>query len=80
MTTRMVTLQLDASRATLADVQRLLGLRDDEVDRAFGVVSVSPRDALYAIRVHERVAERLSGHDAVRGMFSDPPIEPTGPR
>ncbi len=75
----MVTLKLDPSEATLSNARATLDLREDEVDPNFGIVNVSPEQNLYAILVDEKVADRLEGHKAVAGSFSNPKIEPFGP-
>jgi hypothetical protein len=77
MATVMVTLQLDPEHATLDEVRRLLGLSEDEVDRRFGVVNINPSEHLYTILVDQETAERVKDAGPVRGVFSNPRIEPT---
>jgi hypothetical protein len=77
MATVMITLQLDPERASLEEVRRLLGLREDEVDQRFGVVNINPSEHLYTILVEEEAAERVRHADPVRGVFSNPKIEPS---
>jgi hypothetical protein len=77
MATVMITLQLDPERASLEEVRRLLGLREDEVDQRFGVVNINPSEHLYTILVEEETAERVRHADPVRGVFSNPKIEPS---
>jgi hypothetical protein len=77
MATVMITLQLDPERASLEEVRRLLGLREEEVDRRFGVVNINPSEHLYTILVEQEAAERVRHADPVRGVFSNPRIEPT---
>jgi len=75
----MVTLRLDPEQASLPEVRRLLGLAEDEVDPAFGVVNISPAEHLYTILVDEAAAARIAGAPAVEGVFGNPRIEPYGP-
>jgi hypothetical protein len=75
----MLTLRLDPRDATLARVRRKLKLGKDEVDRAFGLVSLRPEEHTYAILVEETAAARLSGAPGGSGPFSNPVIEPFGP-
>jgi hypothetical protein len=75
----MLTLKLDAGRATLEDARQRLGLDEGEVDDDFGVVNIDPEQDLYAILVDEQTAERVSGQPDVKGPFANPPIEPFGP-
>lgn len=77
--TRMVTLSLAPSEATLAMVQEKFGLKPDQIDAAFGVVPLDPATHQYAILVNEEVAEALQGRSGVSGQFSNPQIEPFGP-
>jgi hypothetical protein len=75
----MVTLRLPPERASLDEVRRLLELGEDEVDRGFGVVNISPAEHLYTILVEEAVAARVRDRDPVTGVYSNPRIEPQGP-
>jgi hypothetical protein len=75
----MVTLRLDPGQATLAEVRRLLGLADEEVDPGFGVINISPAEHLYTILVDEAAATRVAGAPQVEGVFGNPRIEPFGP-
>lgn len=72
----MVTLKLDPEQATVDRVRDLLHLGAQELDVAFGLVSVSPADGLYAILVDDAVARRIEGAEAVIGSFADPTIGP----
>jgi hypothetical protein len=63
--------------ATLADARRELGLAEDEVDTAYGLVALDPGQGHYALRVTEDAAHRAA--PPAEGPFSDPPIEPYGP-
>ncbi len=73
----MVSLQLDPEGASLEEVRRLLGLREDEVDPRFGVVNIDPNKHLYTILVEQEAAERVRHAAPVRGVFSNPRIEPS---
>jgi hypothetical protein len=75
----MVTLKLDPEQASLGAVRRLLGLREGEVDPAFGVVNISPSEHLYTILVDEATAARVQGAAQVEGVYGNPRIEPFGP-
>ena len=77
MASVMVSLQLDPERASLEEVRRLLGLGEDEVDPRFGVVNIDPNEHLYTILVEQEAAERVRDAAPVRGVFSNPRIEPS---
>ncbi|WP_405150723.1 hypothetical protein OG589_18560 [Sphaerisporangium sp. NBC_01403] len=72
----LVTVQLPRD-ATLEQAMRQLGLSEDEVDTAYGLVPLVPEQGLYAVRVTEAAGDRVT--PAAGGPFSDPPIEPYGP-
>jgi hypothetical protein len=73
----MITLQLEPEQSSLEEVRRLLGLAEDEVDQRFGVVNINPSEHLYTILVDQEAAERVKDAGPVRGVFSNPRIEPT---
>lgn len=91
----MMQFQRPGSPPTLGDIKAEYGLNDNEVDPAFGVVLIDPRDSTYAIRVDEKAVEKLKPGGApesmeagpltygrggkMKGPYSDPRIEPTGP-
>jgi hypothetical protein len=70
-------------RSTIEDAQRRLGLADDEVDTAYGLVPVDPAHGTYALLVTEAAGARLQGAPEARGSyqgpFANPKIEPFGP-
>jgi hypothetical protein len=77
----LITVRL-AAPATLEAAMRRLGLTEDEVDTAYGLVPVDPGRNLYVLRVTEDAGRRVgdSGDGAADGgPYSDPPIEPYGP-
>ncbi|MFJ3669164.1 hypothetical protein ACIPSE_22200 [Streptomyces sp. NPDC090106] len=69
--------------ATLDDAVRRLGLADDEVDTAYGLVPVDPAHGTYALLVTEAAGARVQGapgaRGAYRGPYENPRIEPFGP-
>ncbi|MDH2429516.1 hypothetical protein [Sphaerisporangium sp. TRM90804] len=72
----LITVRLPVE-ATMQDALRTLGLHEDDVDTAYGLVPLDPGQGLYALRVTETAAGRLPPE--ADGPFSDPPIEPYGP-
>ncbi|MFC4585963.1 hypothetical protein [Sphaerisporangium corydalis] len=71
----LVTVRLPPT-ATLGEAMLRLGLTEDEVDMAYGLVPIDPDQGLYVLRVTDDAGARV-GPDA--GPFSDPHIEPHGP-
>ncbi|WP_067563734.1 hypothetical protein [Nocardia acidivorans] len=72
----LLTLRLPAP-ATLTDALKTLRLTADEVDMDFGLVPVDPDAGLFALRVSDAVAARLTtaGVGEIQ-VYSDPPIGP----
>ncbi|WP_069161575.1 hypothetical protein [Nocardia altamirensis] len=63
--------------ATLATALRELELTADDVDTAFGLVAVDPDQGLYALRVTDAAAARMStGGNGNVEVFADPRVEP----
>ena len=79
MASRMVTLCLPPSAATLTSVRAKYALGPHDVDHNFGVTCISPEKNLYAILVTDTVADRIEGSEGVTGAFSNPKIETFGP-
>ncbi|MFB9247563.1 hypothetical protein ACFFWE_04950 [Sphaerisporangium melleum] len=73
----LITVELPPAEATLEEAMRRLGLGEDEVDTAYGLVLLAPEQGLYALRVTEDAGRRVAPPGG--GPFSDPPIEPYGP-
>ncbi|WP_333771983.1 hypothetical protein [Streptomyces sp. IBSBF 3136] len=74
----LVTVTLPAG-ATLEDALHRYGLTPDQVDEAYGLVSVDPAKGLYALLVSEDAAARLTGGPGASGPYANPRIEPYGP-
>ncbi|MGW4642504.1 hypothetical protein ACWEN6_28580 [Sphaerisporangium sp. NPDC004334] len=73
----LVTVELPPAEATLEGAMRRLGLSEEEVDTAYGLVPLDPGQGLYAVRVTEQAGHRVTPPG--EGPFADPPIEPYGP-
>ncbi|MBF6327332.1 hypothetical protein [Nocardia transvalensis] len=71
----MLTVQLPPGSA-LTDALRVLQLAKEDVDTAFGLVAVDPDAGLYAIRVTDDAAARLTTSGNGATIFADPRIEP----
>ncbi|GAA0462844.1 hypothetical protein [Streptomyces olivaceiscleroticus] len=65
--------------STLQDAQRRLGLADDEVDAAYGLVSIDPARNLFALMVTEEAGSRIKGLPGTQGPYANPRIHPFGP-
>ncbi|MFJ4653586.1 hypothetical protein ACIP5Y_20155 [Nocardia sp. NPDC088792] len=62
--------------ATLAAALQALGLSVRDIDTEFGLVALDPAQHLYALRVTDAAAARLTvADDAGIGLFADPRIE-----
>jgi hypothetical protein len=74
----LITLELQAPYNSLESVRKLAGLVDLEIDIDYGLVLISPKRNLYAIRVWGDLdpANLMSVQPAVKGVSSDPKIKP----
>ncbi|MRH90518.1 hypothetical protein GFY24_24250 [Nocardia sp. SYP-A9097] len=72
----LLTLRLSAD-ATLADALKTLRLTEDEVDMPFGLVPVDPAAGLFALRVSDTAAARLTTGVPLVQIYADPRISPT---
>ncbi|GII93774.1 hypothetical protein [Sinosporangium siamense] len=72
----LITVRLPAG-LSLPDGMRHLGLADEDVDLAFGLIAVDSAKGLYALRVSDESARRLGW--GAGGPYADPKIEPFGP-
>jgi len=71
----MLTVELDPGAATPAEAAARLGIDRADIDEEFGVVSIDPEQHLYTVLVSEEAGAR-----ARRSAYSNPRIEPFGPR
>lgn len=84
----LVQLREDRIPPRLEAVRDALGLSDDDIDAAYGIVPIDSASGLYTVRVEESARARIesalrdlgAGDDLEVGIFSDPRIEPFGPR
>ncbi|GGX36562.1 hypothetical protein [Streptomyces lomondensis] len=63
----------------LQDAMRRYELAPEEVDEAYGLVSVNPAQGLYAMMVSAGAAARITGRAGAKGPYANPEIEPFGP-
>ncbi|BCT93142.1 hypothetical protein LYSHEL_21650 [Lysobacter helvus] len=83
----LVQLREDRIPPRLEAVRDALGLSDDDIDAAYGIVPIDSASGLYTVRVEESARARIesalrdlgAGDDLEVGIFSDPRIEPFGP-
>ena len=77
----LITLQLFPPNNRFSDVLGLPGLAEVEIDRSYGLVSISPKRGLYTIRVLGNVdRDKLMAIPEVYGVYGDvrvAPIDPT---
>ncbi len=62
--------------ATLDDALRALHLTEADADIGYGLIAVDPDDGLYALRVTEGAAARMTESESGATVYADPPIEP----
>jgi hypothetical protein len=81
MTKLMVSIQWPQGAPTLAEIQKMFSLADDEVDREFGLIEVDPAEHIFTFMVEEASAAKVRSGPGwtVSGPFSNPSIEPFGP-
>jgi hypothetical protein len=79
MSKQMLTIKLLPKDAHLAEVRRKLSLSPEDVDDDFGVVSIDPKNNLYAIMVEQAAAQKVLGKQGISGPYSNPRIETFGP-
>jgi len=65
--------------STLGDALRVLGLTESEADIGYGLILLDPAAELYALRVTDAAATRMSESDTEATVFADPRIEPADP-
>ncbi len=71
----LLTVQLPQG-ASMSDALRTLHLTESEVDMGYGLIPVDPDIGLYALRVTDSAATRLSTNGTGATVFADPRIEP----
>lgn len=85
MQTVMLQFRHKGQPPSLEDARRLFGLKPGEIDTAFGVIAVDPREGIYTVLVAETASERVRAvfasrpPDPVEGVFANTRIEPFGP-
>ena len=71
----MLTVRLPQG-ATLTDALRALNLAESDADTGYGLISLDPEDGLYALRVTDGAAQRMSESENGATVYADPRIEP----
>src|SRR5215831_6330589 len=65
---------------SIAEAAAQLGMKAEDIDAAYGVVPLDPKQGLYAVQVPaERVPAGAESATPYQGPFSNPRIEPFGP-
>jgi hypothetical protein len=75
----MLTVELGPEPPPLEEVARRLGVRPDQLDRAFGTPLIDPSRHRYAVLVDADAADAAAASAGVEGPYSNPRIEPFGP-
>jgi hypothetical protein len=75
----MIKLKLPPSMADMASVQSLPGLADLPLDRRFGLVSINPRESLYAVRTEavDNLDRRRELTPEILGAYGDVRVSST---
>ncbi|MCM6775876.1 hypothetical protein NDR87_17455 [Nocardia sp. CDC159] len=73
----LLTVQLPQG-ATMSDALRELHLTENDVDTGYGLIPVDPATGLFALRVTDSAAARLTTNGTGATVFADPRIEPVG--
>jgi len=74
----MIKLKLQAPNPSLQDVLDLPGMRGLQVDEAFGLICISPKDQLYVVRVQaiDNLEGRRKQSPEILGAYGDVRIAP----
>ncbi len=77
----IIKLHLLPNENTLEHVKQLPGLKDLEIDIEYGLVSISPKRGLYAIRVIGDIDpdKLIAKQPKVKGVFGDIKVIPIKP-
>lgn len=78
--TVLMTVVRDSGPPSLAEAAAMLGIAEDDLSRDFGVVAIDPAKGSYAVEVFEDRLPKGPDGKTRGGPYSNPPIEPFGPR
>jgi hypothetical protein len=81
MSKLLYTLTWLGAQPTIADIQAKYHLKHDDLDSDYGVVLIDPQAQQYAVMIEAAAVERIMGRriegdPAIKGPYSNPPIEP----
>jgi hypothetical protein len=78
----LMTVMIPGAKPGIERAAKALGVKPDAIDPAYGVVPLDPSRGLYAVQVREDalLKQKPSSTSTYRGPFSNPRIEPFGPR